>query len=189
MFTSLANVKAYKNIEDVNHDEELVRLMPVVQTFIESYCRRPFEEQAGLVEYYSTSPGQTTLLLRRAPVTVVTSLYDDPLRVYGASTLIPATDYVLTNADSGIVTFNRPRVYGGLANLKVTYTGGYPAGSPTLQLLEQAAIELVWLARDKGDHALLGLTAKSIADSSMTFRNDWPAGVQTILDLHTWRQG
>lgn len=189
MFTNLANVKAYKDITEPNHDEELERLIPVVQTFIEGYCGRTLEQQAGIVDYYSTMPGQITLLLRRAPVTVLTSLYDDPLRAYGAATLIPTTDYVLTNAGAGIVTFIRPRVCGGVSNIKATYTGGYAAGAPELALFEQAAIELIWLARDKGEHALLGLSAKSVADSSMTFRNDWPAGVQTILDLYRFARG
>ncbi len=189
MFITLANVKAFKNITDTNHDEELSRLMPVAQTFIEGYCGRTFEQQAGIVDYYSTQPGQRTLLLRRAPVTVLTSLYDDPVHVYGASTLIPTTDYVLTNAQAGIVTFLRPRICGGVANIKATYTGGFAEGDDTLEMLEHAAIELIWLARDKGDHALLGLSAKSVADSSMTFRNDWPAGVQTILDLYRFARG
>jgi hypothetical protein len=48
---------------------------------------------------------------------------------------------------------------------------------------------LIWLARDKGDQALIGLSSRSIADSSIVVRNDWPAGVQAILDLHRLRHG
>jgi hypothetical protein len=189
MLISLANVKAFKNITEHQHDDELSRLIPVVQAFIETYCERAFEQQAGIVEYHSTDPGQTRVLLRRPPVSVVTTIHDDPARVYGSSTVVAAADYVLTNAEAGIVTFVQARGSGGVSNLKVVYTGGYAAGSDTLALIEQAALELMWLARDKGDMALLGLSTKSIADSSMTFRNDWPAGVQTILDLHHLRHG
>jgi hypothetical protein len=189
MFTKLANVKAFKNITEDQHDEELSRLIPVVQAFVETYCERTFELTAGLIDYITTEPGQRRVLLRRPPVTTITSIYDDPLRAYGASTLVAATDYVVTNAEAGILEFTRDLSEGGLNNLKVTYSGGYAAGSQTLALMEQAAMELIWLARDKGDQALLGLSSRSIADSSIVVRNDWPAGVQTILDLHRLQHG
>ena len=189
MLTTLMNAKAFKNITENTHDEELTRLIPVVQAFIESYCERTFEVATGLIDYLTTVPGQTTILLRRPPVVSITSIYDDPLRAYGASTLVAATDYVITNAEAGIVQFTRELSTGGINNLKVTYSGGYAATSQTLTLMEQAAIELMWLARDKGDQALIGLSSRSIADSSIVVRNDWPAGVQAILDLHRLRHG
>ena len=191
MFTTLVNVKAFKNITENTHDEELSRLIPVVQAFIEAYCERTFEVATGLIDYLTTAPEQRMILLRRPPVVSITSIYDDPLRAYGASTLVAATDYVLTNAEAGIVEFTRDLSSSdsGLNNLKVTYSGGYAATSQTLTLMEQAAIELIWLARDKGDQALIGLSSRSIADSSIVVRNDWPAGVQSILDLHRLRHG
>ena len=188
MLTTLVNVKAFKNITENTHDEELSRLMPVVQAFIEAYCWRTFEVGTA-VDYFTTEPRQTRILLRRPPVVSIASIYDDPLRVYGASTLVASTDYVVTNADAGIVDFTRELSSGTVFNLKVTYSGGYAATSQTLTLMEQAAIELMWLARDKGDQALIGLSSRSIADSSIVVRNDWPAGVQAILDLHRLRHG
>lgn len=191
MFTTLMNAKAFKNIHEDTHDEELSRLLPVVQAFIEAYCERTFEVGTGIVEYATTAPGQRKLLLRRPPVVSITSIYDDPLRAYGATTLVASTDYVVTNAEAGILEFTRDlsSSESGLNNLKITYSGGYAATSQTLTLMEQAAIELIWLARDKGDQALIGLSSRSIADSSIVVRNDWPAGVQSILDLHRLRHG
>ena len=184
--TTLADVKAFKNVTTTEHDLELVRLMPVVQAFIEAECNRTLNQGTGLVEYYSTVPGQTTLLLRRPPVSSITSIYDDPERSYGASTLLDSTDYVLTDEEAGLLTFPSYRTSGGVHNLKVTYTGGYTAAE--LALLAQAAIELIWLARDKGDGALLGINSKSVADGSVTIRNDWPSGVDAILDLYRLRR-
>lgn len=189
MFTTLAHVKAFKDITEDQHDAELTRLIPVVQAFMETYCERGFERQTGVTEYHTTTPGQTRVLLRRPPVESITTVHDDPERVYGASTLLAATEYVITNTDAGIVTFTRSLSADRVSNLKVVYIGGYVASHDTLKLLEQAAIELVWLARDKGEHSLLGLSSKSVADASMVFRNDWPAGVQTILDLYHLRHG
>jgi hypothetical protein len=180
--TTLANVKAFKNVTASDHDAELLRLIPAVDAFISSYCNRVLES-ATVTEYHSGRSGQTTLRLRQYPVTAITSLHDDVDRVYGTATLLSASDYVLTDAKAGLVQLDGLTFNEGLNNLKVVYTGGYAAGSTERALLEQAAIELVWLARDKGDKALLGLQSRSIADGRVdTFHTDWPAGVQAILD-------
>ncbi len=179
--TSLASVKDFKNLSTIEHDAEILRLIPAVDGFIEAYCNRPLE-QATVTEYHSTRAGQTTLRLKRYPVASITSLYDDVDRVYAAATLLAATDYVL-DEESGLVTLDGLTFQEGLKNIKVVYTAGYAAGSHERALLEQAAIELVWLARNKGDLALLGLQSRSIADGRVdTFNTDWPAGVKEILD-------
>jgi hypothetical protein len=71
----------------------------------------------------------------------------------------------------------------GINNIRIVYTAGYAATATERALLEQAAVELVWLARDKGDKALLGVRSRSIADGRVdTLDMDWPAGVREILD-------
>lgn len=180
--TTLAAVKAFNNVTSSEHDIELLRLIPAVDGFIELYCNRPLE-QATLTEYQSARAGQTCLRLHRYPVASITSIHDDPLRSYGAGTLLAANSYVLTDADAGLVELDGVTFQQGLKNVKVVYVAGYAAGSKELALLEQAAIELIWLARKKGDQALLGLQSRSIADGRVdTFHMDWPAGVKEILD-------
>lgn len=180
--TTLANVKAFKNITASEHDAEIARLILVVDGFIEQYCNRVLE-QSTVTEYHSTRAGQTTLRLRQYPVASITSLHDDPDRVYGADTLLAASDYALTDAKAGIVQLDGCSFNEGLNNVKAIYPGGFASGSSELKLLEQAAIELIWLARDKGDKGLLGLSSRSVADGRVdTFNTDWPAGVKEILD-------
>jgi hypothetical protein len=181
--TTLANVKAFKNITASEHDSEILRLIPAVDAFIAQYCNRTLE-QATVTEYYSTRAGQTTLRLKIYPVASITSIHDDVDRVYGADTLLAASDYVLDDAEAGIVKLDGCTFNEGLRNVKVIYLGGFAVGTPQRALLEQAAIELLWLARNKGDQALLGLQSRSIADGRVdTFNTDWPAGVKEILDL------
>jgi len=181
-FTTLANAKAFKNITASDHDAELLRLIPAVDAFITGYCNRTLE-QATVTEYHSTRAGQTTLRLKVYPIASITSLHDDPDRQYGAATLLDPSDYVLDDEDAGIVKLDGIAFQDGLRNVKVVYLGGFAAGTPQRALLEVAAIELLWLARDKGDKALLGLQSRSIADGRVdTFNTDWPAGVQPILD-------
>jgi hypothetical protein len=181
--TTLEAVKAFKNILAGEHDAEIKRLIPAAQQFIESYLGRPVEA-AGVTEYHSTRAGQTRLLLDRWPVTALTSLADDPDRVYGAATLLAATDYVLADAEIGLVVLDGLSFQEGINNVKVVYQGGYAAGDPRLGLLAQASIELIWLAHMKGDQNLLGMSAKSIADGNISLvRLGWPGEAQAILDL------
>lgn len=180
--TTLANVKAFKNVTASDHDVELLRLIPAVDAFIAQYCNRVLE-QATVTEYHSGRAGQTTLRLKQYPVASITSLHDDVDRVYGADTLLVAADYVLTDPAAGLAQLDGFTFEEGLHNIKIVYVGGFPVGSNDLKLLEQAAIELVWLARDKGDKALLGLQSRSIADGRVdTFNTDWPAGVRELLE-------
>lgn len=180
--TTLATVKAFKNITASEHDAEILRLIPAVDQFVEQYCNRVIES-ATVTEYHSTRDGQTTLKLQRYPVASITSLHDDVDRVYGADTLLATSDYVLTDPKAGIVALDGVSFHEGLNNVQVVYVAGFAAGTKERALLEQAAIELIWLARDKGDKSLLGLQSRSIADGRVdTFNADWPAGVKEILD-------
>ena len=180
--TTLANVKTFKNITASEHDVELLRLIPAVDAFVNQHCVRTIE-QATVTEKHSSRKGQSRLILKQPPVASITSIHDDPDRVYGSGTILTAnTDYVLENPEAGIVIFDEHSTKGGIHNLQVIYVGGF---SPVPKDLEQAAIELVWLARMKGDQALLGLQSKSIADGSVqVLKTDWPAGVKAILDSY-----
>ena len=180
--TTLANVKAYRDITDAGQDTELARLITVVDAFVATYCRRTFELDAALVEYHSGATGQARLLLHRPPINSIASLYDDPERAYGAATLIASTDYVVLDANMGLVALDGVTFQDGLRNIKVTYSGGWAAIPADLG---QAAIELVWLAREKGANNLVGLRAKSIADGNISILSmDFPAHLAPILDAY-----
>lgn len=182
MLTTLTNVKAFKAITSTDQDAEITRLIAVVSEYLTRYCRRTFDMDAALVEYHSTRSGQTMLLLDRPPINSIASIYDDPDRAYGAATLVAATDYVVEDAAAGLVRLDGVSFQGGFNNVNVTYSGGFatiPAG------LEQAAIELIWLARDKGQYQILGQSAKSIGDGSISLlNNNWPAHLAPMLELY-----
>jgi hypothetical protein len=180
--TSLSAVKHYKGVTATDHDSELLRLIGAVDAFVARYCGRVLESTT-LTEYQSGEDGQTRLFLREYPVTAITSIHDDPRRTYGAETQLSTNDYVLTDPQAGIVDLDGTSFRAGRNNIRVVYTAGYAATAPERALLEQAAIELVWLARDKGEKALLGVRSRSIADGRVeTLDMDWPAGVREILD-------
>ena len=179
--TTLANVKAFKGGSGGERDGELTRLIAAVGAFVAAYCRRTFET-ATVTEYHNGRSGQRRLLLRQPPITSITSIHDDVDRSYGSTTLIASTDYVITDAAAGLVDFDGGSLQEGLSNIKVIYVGGYAATAIPADL-EQAAIELVWLAAMKGQENLLGLSAKNISDGAISIVNlNWPAHLLPILD-------
>lgn len=118
----------------------------------------------------------------------ITSIHDDPLRVYGASTLIDAAKYVIGDADAGLILLDGLTFQQGLRNIKITYEGGF-ASIPAD--LEQAAIELVWAAREKGANNLIGVRSRSIADGNVQFVNlDWGSvNLAPIISKYSLRTG
>lgn len=181
--TSLAAVKAYRNVTTTEHDTELARLIPAVEQYLVAYCGRQLE-RTTVTEDYTPAAGQRVLRLRQYPVASVTAVYDDPTRQWGTDTLVPASAYVV-EAATGLLTLTDRTFRGGPGAVRVVYTAGYAPGSPELAALEQAAIELIWLARLKGDQALLGLRSRAIADGRIeTYATAWPAEVRDVLDRY-----
>ena len=198
--TTVAKCKAFREIETENqeHDAELARIIPGVQAFLEQECARSFE-QATVTEYHNGGSGWSQwetsasswldhVLVNRPPIASVTNIWDDPLLVYGSNTLIASTKYLIGDADAGLIVLDGARFQNGLHNIKITYVGGFA----TIPIdLEQAAIEIVWAAREKGQHNLIGVRSRSIADGNVQFVNlDWgSANLTPIIQKYSLRLG
>lgn len=184
--TTVANCKAFRAIEagNTDHDAELTRLIPAVQRWLEQECQRTFD-QGTVTEYFSGTDWRDTLIVSRPPIVSITNLWDDPARVY--ATPISAASYVIDDADAGIVKLDGLTFSSGLNNIKITYVGGF-ATMP--QDLEEAAIEMVWAARMKGDQNLVGVRSRSIADGSVQFVNlAWPLDLDSIISKYRLKTG
>lgn len=175
-------VKQARGIDNTSHDEELARILPMVETFVEKYTRRRFAK-ATYTEYYSPYWGAVSLLTRHFPVLSITSLHDDPLWTYGpAALLTPNVDYVLHAPERGEIDLLNRTFAGGFRSVKLVYEAGY-AKCP--KDLEGAIIELVWLVRSKGENVLYGVRQRTIADGNITTYNmSLPGDVGPILDLY-----
>lgn len=199
--TTVANCKAFRGIEASNqeHDDELRRIIPAVQAFLEQECARTFD-QATVTEYYNgagswggcrngSSPAwRTTLLVARPPIVSITNIWDDPLRAYGSTTLLAATGYVIDDAEAGLIRLDGITFQEGVKSIKITYVGGYAVMPFDL---EQAAIEMVWAAREKGERNLIGVRSRSIADGSVQFVNlDWGSpNLSAIIQKYSLKTG
>ena len=183
--TTVPACKAFRGIPGDNqeHDAELARLIPAVQAFLERECERTFES-ATVTEYFSGDEWSDRLLVARPPIVSIANLWDDPARVY--ATPLSASSYVLDDAGAGVIRLDGLLFSQGLRNIKVTYVGGFAEIPPDL---EQAAIELVWAAREKGVNNLVGVRSRSVADGNVQYVNlGWGSLVEDIIAkyrLHT----
>lgn len=127
----------------------LETLLEAASDAIESACRRKFIRQV-YTEYFDGGDGERTAIrLTALPVDTgqAFQLWDDPGRVFGPESLLPADTYVL-NAESGYLervgslsVFPRTRQVAtflpGLRSIKATYTGGYATASKNNQTVVQ----------------------------------------------------
>lgn len=191
MITSVPNCKAFRNIpgDNQDHDAELDRLIPAVQAFLEQECERKFEK-ATVTEYFSGCHWHDLIIVSRPPIISVANLWDDPLRLYTTplSTsvyVVPAVD--TDDAKAGIIRLDGQRFLTGLQNIKITYDGGF---TEIPEDLEQAAIEMVWAAREKGLNNLVGVRSRSIADGSVQYMNlAWGSLVEDIVSKYRLHVG
>lgn len=179
--TTVPNCKAFRGIpgENTEHDAELDRLIPAVQAFLEQECERVFE-QVSVTDYYNGDEWTDRLIVARPPIVSVTNLWDDLLRVY--ATPIASSRYVIEDAEAGVVRLDGLTFQKGIRNIKITYVGGF---STIPEDLEQAAIEMVWAAREKGVNNLVGVRSRSIADGNVQYMNlSWESLAQGIVNKY-----
>ncbi len=138
--TTHSRVKEYLGIkpDDASKDAMLAEFVERISAAISTRCKRVFEFESGITEYYDGDGVMSQLMVRRYPIASVTALYDDPDRAYGSATLIAAMDYTVDKG-WGLIQLDGFRFLKGLQNIKVVYDGGYKV---IPQDLERAAIIL-----------------------------------------------
>jgi hypothetical protein len=186
--TTVANCKAFRGVEAANqeHDAELERIIPAVQAFLEQECGRVFD-QAEVTEYFDGEMWASVLLVARPPINSIINLWDDPTRVF--ATPFSVGSYDVKDANAGIVRLLDDLEFSdGQHNIKITYSGGYTSMPFDL---EQAAIEMVWAAREKGLHNLIGVRSRSVGDGNIQFVNlDWGSpNLTAIIQKYSLKTG
>ena len=119
----------------------------------------------ALTEYYS-GDGSNTLLVDQYPITMLTSVYDDPARAYGADTLIDSGDLVIMPEGLACkIIYDGGVFISGVKNLKVTYIAGYITIPYNLQ---QACLELIAYFFKNSDENRFGVVSRTVGDGSLT---------------------
>lgn len=131
-FTTTALVKARLSKTDTDDDTTLDAMIDGISARAERYMGRSVELKARTV-YLNVAPGQREYLLDAQPVASIASVYFDIDRVYLASSLLSASDYVVDD-ESGLLHLEfDPEVDREYRNaLKIVYTGGLAADAAGL---------------------------------------------------------
>jgi hypothetical protein len=143
-------------------------LVDAATKIIESICNRQFKYLSGgaqteITEYFN-GDGKGKLFLKFYPVASITSIHDDPDRVYGADTLVDSDEYA-TWLDEGIIEFDGAGTIGsGVKNIKVVYKGGYTDTPFDLELVCWELVAILYKMRDR-----IGVASKSFSDGSASY--------------------
>lgn len=185
---TLTKVKTWLKISGSTEDDLLNDLIGRIQNLIETYTGREFVERTR-TEYYDGS-GNDTLILKHFPIHSITSLHDDPDRVFGSTDEIDVDADVLVDKQSGILRLwnGESSFYKGKANVKVVYVSGY---SSVPQDIQHAAIIMVQHAYKRlYQDQRIGLQTETFGDRTFTYREtDIPVEAKIILDRYKVRIG
>lgn len=176
--TTVAKCKAFRGIgsENQEHDAELERLIDAFQAFLEAKTGRNLS-QVTMTEYFDGDDWRSSLVVARPPIDSIANIWDDASRIWAVP--LPANSYHIKEANAGIIhLLDGVKFSRGRRNIKATYVGGY---SGEILGIEQEVIEMVWAAREKGLHNLIGVRSRSIADGNIQFVNlDWDTSPVTL---------
>jgi hypothetical protein len=184
---SLAEAQEYLNVTGQN--AVLNHLINAASAWVGGYLKRDLVSKAR-VQYYS-GDGDVELVLKDRPISTVTGIWLDALRVFGTDTLIAATDYIVKK-DAGIIrAFN---LFGnwilGESNIKVSYTAGYTVatdGGSTGTMPYDIRMAVKRLLdnqyRTGYTHRKLDFSSEAISGMNITFKDaEIPKDVKSMLD-------
>lgn len=179
--TTVATAKSYLKIPalETSQDALIEMFINASSDALESECDRVLKQKT--VTEYQHGRGQNIILLRQFPVATIAELRIDSKSVFtDASTLIAATDYFLTDDDSGILLKNR--VFDkGYHNIKIVYDGGY---APVPADLEHACLWLVfWYTKIRNSEDI-GRAAKSKDGETVSYLQSMPGDVLATIARH-----
>lgn len=169
MLITLDDVKNYMQIEEDTQDAQIGQMIDSVQAQVKKKISRDLESSVH-TEYHD-GDATNILIVKEFPVTAVTSIHDDPERVYGDDTLISSDDYIIGEVDgspAGIIRLDVGVFYSSQKNIKVVYTGGYTAATVP-EDIKMALIKLVGAEHIESNGAIFAIPSDG-EDSGGTFR-------------------
>ena len=182
--TTIAAVKAMLGPPDPSADALLQTLVTACSRYITKACgRTQFQSQV----YIKVWNGDNTygLSLPNGPITSVSSVTIDGNDVPPFEAGSGDAGFILQNGRVELVGW----IFGaGIANVQITYEGGYDSDSLPEDLVQAATDFVCWEFRNR-DH--FGIAGKTIVSSeALTYRQDvLPFLTQTVIDQYRSYQG
>jgi len=190
--TTRDNVKLARALTGAADDQRIDALLASVTAWAQTYCDRTFFEAT----YTDQKNGldYDRLVLDETPVSSITSVHQSTAwpRAYGASELLVLdTDYLLEDADAGIIAKASGRFPEGPRTIKVVYVAGYPTIPSDL---EWAAIVTIHVRLDRAKHGLYHIASENRGDGQIAFSSairdpDVPFDAKRTFDAHRRMRG
>jgi len=156
-----------------NLDTRLEMYINAASQVIESYCNRSFKQMTHTE--FQHGARSNIILLAQWPITSVTEVNIDQDKLFGASTIIPATQYSISDRNTSLsVSMKTP---GGQNNVKIVYVAGYANIPSDLELACIWAAEWFYHGQKRQD---MGRTSVSKGDESVGVLSAMP---EMILEL------
>lgn len=185
---TLAQAKTHLKISGSTEDTLLEEMINRSGQVCASYAGRNFKS-AQRTEYYDGN-GKSKIELMNFPVTAITSVNIDPLRLWSSSTALDVSTDLILDGQAGILQISNGRFIftKGLGNIRVIYTAGYKDSVDNLVPwdLQEASLIILQLSYKRHyQDQRIGLTSETVGDRTYNYSNeDIPAKARMILDSY-----
>jgi len=166
---TLEQMKEYLQITSGTTDDALLStIINGISQRIHSYCQRNLLSKS-YTQYYS-GRGTESIMLAMAPVTAISSVKEDLLRVFGTDTVVPSADMIIEPCGRIKLFNNRQYWLRGSLSIKVVYTAGYSLATLPADIA-LAAKEFCAAAYYKAKNRRHGVQSESIGDKTISYIN------------------
>lgn len=168
--TTLARLKSFLGITNSTNDTQLEYLINAVTNFIENYCHRRFK-QTSYTNTRVNGTGTALLQFDAFPISTSETFKIEYTSDNGDSWATLEADTYEIDYNAGYVKLkDGSKFTSGLANYRVTYTGGYSDLTTSVPDLEYSAWKLIKTAFDrrKGNE---NVRSQSLGQYSVVFTN------------------
>jgi len=126
--------------------------------------------------------GRDILLLPQFPLNSVLSVHIDTSRVFGDSTLTPATDYMI-DRDAGLIRLFSGTFPRGYGVVKISYNAGYSEEHEFYAAIVGACKELVHTMKTRWAGGIGKRTETNADGMSVGYELDLPMSVHAVIEL------
>jgi hypothetical protein len=180
---TVQDVMDYGHLDNEALRVRLTLLLASVFAACEQYCCRKFSSDQ-FTEYFDASGAESSYYVANPPMTALASVTDDAQ--YGARAINTATNVLWFDAykERGEVHLYKNEGYfsGGIAGVKVVYTGGYTSATIPADLKEAICQEVLYRLNDRA--VGVGNQAADGASVNYNERNGFAAQVCDVLDRY-----
>ncbi len=177
---SVDQAKEYLKITSEEEDGIVENLINRASAWANDFTKRLLLSRS-LTEYYD-GEGGTELLLTQYPVTTVTTVHDDPLRAFGANTLVAASDYYVDAEAGRVRLLNGVAFLTGVASIKAAYTAGYALASVPASIQEAVLLYIGHSYRREHLDQRFGVSTETVGDRTTTFKDEpFPEKAKQLL--------